>query len=348
MTVDGYFAASNSGRGFANYYPEVFGEAGRIFVIKGGPGTGKSRFMREVEKYSATRGWACRRYYCSSDPSSLDGILLCRGDETLAVIDGTPPHVWEPAHPGVVEQLVNLGDFWNAARLRERRGELFEHERLKRLAWRQAYGWLSGCIDMCGVIRGIGQGLVDGRALEEYAVSMLAGTEPGDGFRARTALLNAVGMTGQATSDCFIIEAKTLYTVRDSFMTAHRLLDCVVEQARLRGLAVTISRDPIDPERVDGVMLERDRVAIVVTDANVGRACFPIEMSSLNLPAGEDAVNEAIHAGRAYDSMLSGAIDALTLVREHHFAMEEIYSSAMDFEAKERFTAEFCREVFGE
>ena len=71
-------------------------------------------------------------------------------------------------------------------------------------------------------------------------------------------------------------------------------------------------------------------------------------MSSLNLPAGEDAVNEAIHAGRAYDSMLSGAIDALTLVREHHFAMEEIYSSTMDFEAKERFTAEFCREVFGE
>lgn len=348
MTVDGYFAASNSGRGFVNYYGEVFGTAGRIFVIKGGPGTGKSRFMHELEDYAGARGWACERYYCSSDPASLDGILLRRGEETVAVIDGTPPHVWEPQRPGVVEQLVNLGDFWDSSLLKAQDSALAEHERVKRLAWRQAYGWLSGCLDMCRVIREIGAGLVDGGAMEQYAVSMLAGIEPGEGFRMRTALLRAVGMTGQAASERFALDARTLYTVRDSFMTAHLLLDCVIEQARRRGLAITVSRDPIDAERVDGVMLERDRVAIIVSDTNAARASFPIEMASLNLVPTQDEINEATHAGRAYDSMLSGAIDALSVVREHHFEMEKIYAEAMDFGAKERFTEKFCRDNFGE
>ncbi|MDD7675114.1 MAG: hypothetical protein PUJ09_00625 [Eubacteriales bacterium] len=347
MIVDGYFAASNSGRGFANYYPEVFGRAGRIYIIKGGPGTGKSRFMRDVEHCAASHGWECRRYYCSSDPSSLDGIILERAGDSIAVIDGTPPHAWEPARPGVVEQLINLGDFWNADKLRGYNGELAELERLKKLAWKQAYGWLSGCLDMCGIIRTIGRGLVDDTALEQYALSMLAGVEPGDGFCMNTVILNAVGMSGQASSERFISDAATLYTVRDSFMTAHLLLDRFIEQARLRRLDITVSRDPVDPERIDGVMLNRDRIAVVVCDGDAVRSCFPIEMSALNRPAPDDAVNEATHAGRCYNSMLSGAIDALSAVKEYHFRIEEIYSDAMDFGRKEQFTQEFCRQLFG-
>lgn len=352
MTVDGYFAASNSGRGFTNYYTEVFGSAERIFVIKGGPGTGKSRFMRAVESYAQARGWTTRRYYCSSDPGSLDGILLRRDDSTIAFIDGTPPHAWEPEQPGVVEQLINLGDFWDESCLREHSGKLRELGRRKRLAWRQAYGWLSGCLDMCHVIRGIGSELIDEQGLRQYAASMLAGIEPGEGFVISTALLNAVGMTGQATSECFAREATTLYIIKDSFMTAHRLLDSLVELARLRGLRVMVSRDPIDPERLDGVLLERDRVAAVVDDGEgehaEGRTCFPVAMESLNLPVSEADIQEARHAHRAYSSMLSGALDALAGVREYHFEMEQIYSDAMDFPAKERFTAELCRSIFGE
>lgn len=352
MTVDGYFAASNSGRGFTNYYAEVFGAADRIFVIKGGPGTGKSRFMHEAESYAEARGWSSRRYYCSSDPGSLDGILLRRDDSTVAFLDGTPPHTWEPEQPGVVEQLIDLGAFWDESRLREHSGELRELGRRKRLAWRQAYGWLSGCLDMCRVIRSIGRELTDEQELHRYAASMLAGVERGDGFVLSTALLNAVGMTGQAASCGFAREASVLYLIKDSFMTAHLLLDSMVELARLRGLRVTVSRDPIDPERLDGVLLERDRIAAIVDSGAekcaAGGACFPVEMASLGLPASEADTEEAMHAHRAYSSMLSGALDALAGVREYHFEMERIYSDAMDFAAKERYTAELCRSVFGE
>ena len=46
-----YFAASNSTKGFVSYYEEIFQNAriGHVWAIKGGPGTGKSRFLRVKE-----------------------------------------------------------------------------------------------------------------------------------------------------------------------------------------------------------------------------------------------------------------------------------------------------------
>ena len=43
------FPGGNTSQGFYSYYRYILPEdAKRIFIIKGGPGTGKSVFMREV------------------------------------------------------------------------------------------------------------------------------------------------------------------------------------------------------------------------------------------------------------------------------------------------------------
>ena len=74
-----YFAASNSCRGFVSYYPACFGtDSGveKLYIMKGGPGTGKSRFMRDVATYAVDRGADVTYYYCSSDAASLDGVII--------------------------------------------------------------------------------------------------------------------------------------------------------------------------------------------------------------------------------------------------------------------------------
>ena len=45
-----YFASANGFDGFRSLYDEIYRseDFARVFVIKGGPGTGKSRFMAEV------------------------------------------------------------------------------------------------------------------------------------------------------------------------------------------------------------------------------------------------------------------------------------------------------------
>jgi hypothetical protein len=45
-----YFAASNSKDGFVSYFHECFDrpEIEKLYIIKGAPGTGKSKFMKDV------------------------------------------------------------------------------------------------------------------------------------------------------------------------------------------------------------------------------------------------------------------------------------------------------------
>ena len=90
------FAASNSAEGFRNYYGEIFTDdrIDRLYIVKGGPGTGKSHFMRAVARYARGRGYDAVEFYCSSDPTSLDGLLLTKeGSPTIGFLDGTAPHV---------------------------------------------------------------------------------------------------------------------------------------------------------------------------------------------------------------------------------------------------------------
>ena len=82
-----YFAASNGAGGFINYYHTVFDveKLAHLYIIKGGPGTGKSSFMRDVANRAEGEGNTVVYFYCSSDPDSLDGILI--KDKKIALLD---------------------------------------------------------------------------------------------------------------------------------------------------------------------------------------------------------------------------------------------------------------------
>ena len=65
---EAYFAAVNSGAGFISFFEEIFyaPQISRRYVIKGGPGTGKSSFLRRVAKSAESCGRSVKYYYCSS------------------------------------------------------------------------------------------------------------------------------------------------------------------------------------------------------------------------------------------------------------------------------------------
>ncbi|MGI6167485.1 MAG: hypothetical protein ACOYIA_05045 [Eubacteriales bacterium] len=345
-TETGFFAASNSGRGFKNYYEQIFGRADRIFVVKGGPGTGKSRFMNDVAGHAEEAGWAAEYYYCSSDPASLDGVLLYNEGRCVAVIDGTPPHPWEPALPGVREEIVNLGEFWDSAKLSEAGEEIRELTEKRAELWRMVYRWLAGCLDMCEVIKSIGAACLDPGVLREGAEAMLAGVPDGEKPGIRPALLSSVGMAGSVSSEHFIRNAATLFVIKDRYMTAHVLLGEVIRLAQAKKLSVIVSYDPIDADRADGLFIEGSRVAAVVGEPGLGRESINISMDEFITLPDKKTRARAEYAERCRAAMLAGAVDVLGEIRTCHFRLEEIYTLAMNFEAKEAFTREFCQKYF--
>src|SRR5690554_6153355 len=93
------FLGGNTHLGFFSYYDHILPQedADIIFVIKGGPGTGKSSCMKKSAREMLSRGHVVEFMHCSSDSDSLDGIVI--RDLKAAMLDGTAPHVVDPKHP---------------------------------------------------------------------------------------------------------------------------------------------------------------------------------------------------------------------------------------------------------
>ena len=129
-----YFAAANGFSGFRSYFNEIFNTKNytRVFIIKGGPGTGKSTLMKRLINDFRKSATEIHAIYCSSDPSSLDGVVLEFGKIRLAFLDGTAPHATDTVYPGAVDELVNLGEFWNEEKLISARSEIIEISEAKK------------------------------------------------------------------------------------------------------------------------------------------------------------------------------------------------------------------------
>lgn len=91
-----YFLGGNTANGFFSYYDFLIRQedAAKIYCIKGGPGTGKSSLMKSIAAAAQQKGLDIDRIHCSSDPDSLDGLVIPA--RRLAFVDGTSPHADVP------------------------------------------------------------------------------------------------------------------------------------------------------------------------------------------------------------------------------------------------------------
>ena len=88
-----YFLGANTPSGFYSLYHELSDpdKFKRVYVIKSGPGSGKSTLMRRVGRHARAAGYDVEEILCSGDPDSLDAVIVPALG--AAVVDGTSPHV---------------------------------------------------------------------------------------------------------------------------------------------------------------------------------------------------------------------------------------------------------------
>ncbi|PKM94901.1 MAG: ATPase [Firmicutes bacterium HGW-Firmicutes-1] len=136
------FPGGNTSLGFFSYYSDVMTqeEADRLIIIKGGPGVGKSTFMKKVGEEMLQKGYDVEFLHCSSDNNSLDGIKIPMLG--IAFIDGTAPHVVDPKSPGAVDEILNFGEFWNDEGIRIHKDEILEITKKTSAVFARAYKYL--------------------------------------------------------------------------------------------------------------------------------------------------------------------------------------------------------------
>ena len=95
--------------GFISCFDHLLDEAHlkRKLILKGGPGVGKSTFMRRVHAALCPENEAATLYFCSGDPDSLDAVAVPHAG--LLILDGTAPHIVDPEIPGARDSIINHG-----------------------------------------------------------------------------------------------------------------------------------------------------------------------------------------------------------------------------------------------
>ena len=117
-----YFLGASTGGGFYSLYDSFVKDGDFLYILKGGPGCGKSTFMRRIGEAAEAAGHTVEYVLCSGDPSSLDGVYIT--DLGVAFADGTAPHVLESDFPAVQSNYVNLGVFYDQEALASFRREI--------------------------------------------------------------------------------------------------------------------------------------------------------------------------------------------------------------------------------
>lgn len=106
------FPGGNSCYGFYSFYDHIVPVTARNkIVLKGGPGVGKSTFMKMIGEDLTAKHIDVEYHWCSSDNNSLDGVV--GGNRQVCVLDGTAPHVVDPRYPGAIDRIINLGEYWD-------------------------------------------------------------------------------------------------------------------------------------------------------------------------------------------------------------------------------------------
>ncbi len=338
-----FFAAANSKDGFVSFYDRVFDrpDIRHRYIIQGGPGTGKSSLMRRVAEDARSKGRSVVYYRCSSDPDSLDAILI---DGQIVLLDGTAPHAVEPKLPGARDEILNLGQFWDGERLAGRYAEIAALCEEKGDCYRRATRYLSAsaetelaCTELC-------LPFLKKEKMEAAVARLLRELPDGEGYALTPGLRHAIGMKGRASFDTYQRTAKKIYAIEDYYGMGYLFLALVIDGAKRKQCPIRVSFMPLLPDRPDGVLFENSGV------------CFLLEPYQSELHQGRIHMRRFVDSGmsaeqkaeyrrgrRMGEALLESAEEALADAGQAHFKLEEIYSSCMDFSALFDYVTEFCR-----
>lgn len=139
-----YFPGANTGRGFIGHFEGIvppWSEPHYTYVLKGGPGVGKSTLMKKCAAIARANGFTVEEFRCASDPESFDAVRIPQ--RRLVLLDGTAPHTIDPAMPGIDGETLDLGRFLHKEVFKRRREELFVLAEENRAHYKNAFACLS-------------------------------------------------------------------------------------------------------------------------------------------------------------------------------------------------------------
>lgn len=336
MAVTNFFLGANSGDGFQNLFPQLTADSTLrdLMILKGGPGVGKSTFMKQIGKAMEEAGTPVEYLWCSGDPDSLDGVYLPQ--LRCAVADGTAPHVLEPRYPAAVQRYVDLGRFYDLTAAKECREEIIRLTEENHRAYARAYHSLKAArqVELDGETSA--RRNFDSHRAERRLRGILTrelrekGGEPGRMQRRFLGSLTYQGYLWRFDS----VEAlcPKVYEFCDSFGLAAEPLQKIADAAASRGWDTVGCLCPEDPARLEHLLIPGLGLAFVTSKPGMqypGKTCRRIRLDAMAHPENRARLR---FEARMTAMLRKDGIAALREAKQFHDALEAVYNPYVDFD----------------
>lgn len=351
------FIAANTCKGFHSYFEELIRDEtlNRVYLIKGGPGSGKSTLMKKVSKKADALGLTVENLYCSSDPDSLDGVRII--EKGIVIIDATAPHAFDMKYPGARESLVDLSAFWDEQSLSE------NYSKIKALTdsiskrYKSVYGLLKiagianlkrsavieskvdfdKCISQvkrlikqCGIVPLSTQGVIENRMLFAFSGSGIKNLET----------------TPDTLCDEFIV-------FEDTYDLSHILTSKLASSLCKMGYRVICVNNPLCPEhKTDAVFVPALRLGFIPEGHiykyvyNKEKVIKTIKTKKFTNPDTLKTKKELLSTLKKTESTyISMACNLLGGIKHSHDELEKFYINAMDYKRLDAFTNGFIEKL---
>ncbi|MDD4700145.1 MAG: hypothetical protein PHV07_07825 [Oscillospiraceae bacterium] len=350
-----FFLSSNSAEGFVSHFPDAYSAADgwRAYIIKGGPGTGKSTCMKTIAKKLSDAGFDVHLAPCTSDPQSLDAVIIT--ELKTIILDGTAPHVVEPKYIGACESLVDFGVSFDTGKLSNSRAEIIAISHAISELYERAYRYIKAAGTLLTDTYRLALQCTDTEKATKFGTSIAERYIPKKSGKGTEKIRFLSGVTSKGlvyyrtTIDkmgCNTIAICDEYGVASGIIM-QRIHDIAIE----RGQDIITCKNPLLPnKKTDHIIIPSLGLAFITSNRylTLGDAGHKIyarrftDAAALRLRKSRISFNR-----RAMNELLENAADTMSESKSLHDELEKYYISSVDFAMVNEITENLAFQIIG-
>lgn len=355
MAEKHYFACGNTAKGFQNLFATNLQKLEKIFILKGGPGNGKSTLMKRIGK-KFEEDYLVEYIHCSSDAQSLDGVIV--RELGFGIVDGTAPHVIEPTVPGCIEEYVNIGAAWLTRKLKPYQSEIVKLQEEIASCYPRAYDAFSRAIKVHDEWEKVYIQNMDYDKANELTEMIIKDILKEASYEKESKVYHrffgAATCEGSVDFVENIIEPmKNRYFIKGRPGSGKStLLKKLMVHAQMKGLDVEVYHCGFDPNSLDMILLPE--LETVIFDSTAPHEYFPTREDDVVVDVYKELIvdgtdekyaDELADITARYGACIKEGVSYLKKAKDLHDELESYYIKATEFRVVEVLINQILLEI---
>lgn len=339
------FVAANSPQGFYPLFSDLLKDK-KTYIIKGGPGTGKSSLMKKIAANAYKSGYFTEYIYCSSDPDSLDAVYI--PEINTVVCDGTAPHTVDPVYAGSEGGIINLGQCWDEKKLIEAKKEIRGFSANIKTTYDRAYRYLIAASSAYTDIKKIASGYINKEKLNKFIKNFISVIPEKNGkIMPNKRFLSSFSPFGYITFKDSIYSAEKVFVINDKYGLAYMITEKCEEAAQ--AYERYIFYNPLCPTEISHILIPELDTAIVTETLFTGFEPQNTNRINFSRFINDDISlkkNKLLFARKIVRMCSAEALNCIKYAKQLHDDLEDIYISSMNFDLVNKIAEEYVLKIF--